>query len=343
MKILLVEAFWYRDEYYKESPIKDAFTRLKHKVYRFDYRKNFNLLLNKIPVIGSQYFIAKFRRFISKLDINLINTVKEIKPDFILVIKGESISAKTIQYIRKNFDIPVAMWFVDDPHFTNVMSKHFYFAYDYYFTSSFIFAEKIKKKGFKNTEYIAFACDPKFQKKIKVSKPDQKKYNCDINFIGTCYPERWNYIRKLKDYDIKIWGKWWNLPLRLADMKNKHMNYFLSSDEWVKLFNTSKITLNVHPRIMKYGGMKSNHRTYEAGGCGSFVICDKTVGIEDLFVPDKEIVLYSNVNELRDKLDYYLKNDKEREKIGKNCQKRCYKDHTYDNRVKQILKAMKLK
>jgi len=318
-----------------------AFKKLGHKVCTFDYRHSKSTILRHIPLIRSNYTIAYFRRFDPTLDKNFINSVKEHKPDFILVIKGESISAKTITYIRKKFDIPVFLWFPDDPQFHPFMSKYYYKSYDFYLSSSFITTEQLKKKNFNRVEYIPFACDPEIHKKVKLSKSDKKKYECDINFIGTFYFERWKYIKKLKPYNLKIWGKWWKLPLKLSNMLKSYQSKGIYHKDYVKAFNGARIVLNIHLPAMKNGGMKSNMRTFEASGSGAFILCDKTIGIEDLFIPEKEIILYDNINDLKEKVDYYLQNPEKRNTISKNAQKRCYKDHTYLHRAKFILKILK--
>jgi len=45
--------------------------------------------------------------------------------------------------------------------------------------------------------------------------------------------------------------------------------------------------------------------------------------------------------DLKEKIDYYLEHDKEREKIARAGQRRTLRDHTYKNRVKDIIKIIK--
>ncbi len=323
------------------SLIAEAFKKLGHKVLHFDYRHNLSTFIKYFPLLNSHYTIAYFRRFDPSIDKLFVNIVREYKPDFILVVKGESISAKTIQYIRKKFDIPIFNWFPDDPQFFPFVSKYFYYAYDYYFSSSFLIAEKLRKKGFHRVEYIAFACDPDIHKFMILNKKDKERYITDINFIGTFYFERLKYIKKLKGYNVKVWGKWWKYFLKLYRLEKFYQGRGIYDKEFVKSFAGAKIVLNIHLPAMKYGGMKSNSRNFEAIGSRAFVLCDYTIGIEDLFIPGKEIEIYKDDKELIEKIDYYLKNPKKRLEISLRGQKKCYSKHTFKHRAKQILKVLK--
>jgi len=339
LKILVAGPFlenWSLSSYMVES-----FKRLGHKVFHFDYRHNLSTFIKYTPVLRSPYTIAYFRRFDPTIDYNFVKVVKKFSPDFILVIKGESISAKTVVYIRKKMKVPIVNWFPDDPQFFSFISRYLYSAYDYYFSSSFMTVEKLKKKGFKRVEYIAFACDPEVHKFVNLTKEEKIKYNADINFMGTFYFERLKYIKTLKNYDLKLWGKWWPLFVKLYGLQEKYQGRGIYYKDFVKAFAAAKIVLNIHLPAMKYGGMKSNLRNFEAAGSKSFILCDNTVGIEDLFKPGKEIEIYNNKYELHEKINYYLKNPKKRQEIAENAQKRCYKEHTYKHRAKQILEILK--
>ena len=49
---------------------------------------------------------------------------------------------------------------------------------------------------------------------------------------------------------------------------------------------------------------------------------------------------YNSLDELVEKIKYYLKNDREREKIALAGQKRTLKDHTFFERAKKLLEIV---
>ena len=59
-------------------------------------------------------------------------------------------------------------------------------------------------------------------------------------------------------------------------------------------------------------------------GNGLLTFIDKNVGLSDFF-NKKEIIFYSSINDLSDKIKFYSKNDKIRSKIAKNGKTKYFK------------------
>jgi hypothetical protein len=85
-------------------------------------------------------------------------------------------------------------------------------------------------------------------------------------------------------------------------------------------------------------------RLFEQSGRGAFQIFPYIKGIEDLYVDKKEIVLYEhgNLDDLKQKIDYYLAHADEREAIRRAGFERTKKDHTYKHRWQEILTELEL-
>ena len=60
-----------------------------------------------------------------------------------------------------------------------------------------------------------------------------------------------------------------------------------------------------------------NYRTFETLGCGTFLLTNETGRLSDLFEIGKHLVTYTTLEDCVAKIQYYLKNDKEREEIAK--------------------------
>jgi len=74
--------------------------------------------------------------------------------------------------------------------------------------------------------------------------------------------------------------------------------------------------------------------------CGAFVLNDYRRDLEKSFTIGKEIVCFKNVRELKTLLDYYLANPTEREIIAKQGQMRCHNEHTYHQRMQEIIEIV---
>lgn len=62
--------------------------------------------------------------------------------------------------------------------------------------------------------------------------------------------------------------------------------------------------------------------------------------IEKYFVPEEEIVVFSDFNELIEKIRYFLIHDIEREKIRSAGYERAQRDHTFEKRFLDIFKTI---
>lgn len=66
------------------------------------------------------------------------------------------------------------------------------------------------------------------------------------------------------------------------------------------------------------------------------MLTDYSKGLENYFVPQKEIVVYYGIEDLVSKANYYLKHENERKRIVQAGYKRVLQDHTYQKRFNKI-------
>lgn len=101
------------------------------------------------------------------------------------------------------------------------------------------------------------------------------------------------------------------------------------------LYNSSKINLccTQFPKAC-------HERVYQASACGAFILHEEKGDVPDLFEPEKEIILYKNLDELPYLIEYYLKNEEKRKKIAENARKRFLSEHTPLHRAETLMKIM---
>jgi len=146
------------------------------------------------------------------------------------------------------------------------------------------------------------------------------KREIDIGFVGKeAYTSRVKFVKYLKD--------------KYGDRFSKQEGIFF--EQMAEFYNKCKIVAN------QSAGNDINMRMFEATACGALLITQKVPYLDELFEADKEIIVYSTMREMIEKIDYYLEHDKEREKIARAGQKRTLKYHTYQERVKEIIKYLK--
>jgi spore maturation protein CgeB len=114
---------------------------------------------------------------------------------------------------------------------------------------------------------------------------------------------------------------------------NKFTGRSVWGEELVKVYNASKIVINIHsPQPVPI------MRDYEVTGCGAFLLTDYANGMENIFELGKELVCFGNATELKDNAIYYLSNQDKIQEIAKRGQQRAYRDHTYAIRMRELLK-----
>jgi spore maturation protein CgeB len=85
-------------------------------------------------------------------------------------------------------------------------------------------------------------------------------------------------------------------------------------------------------------------RTFEVPACGGFMLAERTQEHLEIFKEDEEIVCFSTVEELVDKVRYYSNNDRARQTIAKAGYERVLNDHhTYRDRLIEIFSLVGIK
>lgn len=96
----------------------------------------------------------------------------------------------------------------------------------------------------------------------------------------------------------------------------------------------SKINLNISLKGIEGGTIQ---RIMDVMGAGGFMLTNYCVETAELFEEDKEIVMYKTPEELFEKVEYYLKHDKEREQIAKAGHAKVIECYTYENKLRYLL------
>ena len=137
-------------------------------------------------------------------------------------------------------------------------------------------------------------------------------------------------VKFLKDRGIKVeaYGLGWP-------------NGVVSFDKLVEIYSRSKIALSFSDS-WGIGKFDLPGRDFEVPLIGSLYMNESNEKIANYYVPDKEIVLYKDRDDLVEKIKYYLEHDEERDMIAKAGRERALRDHTWEKRFDYIFKIMEL-
>jgi spore maturation protein CgeB len=204
-----------------------------------------------------------------------------------------------------------------------------------------------------------------------VYRPHGVPVEFDVTFVGQKYGSRPTYIRYLVDHgvDVRVWGPHWQdprsrIPLwRRAGSRVKHAltrnpsfsfpsvppercGPPLSDDELIKMYSRSKISLGftgVAEIPVRGGPIKQVRlRDFEATMSGAFYLVEYFEELTEFFEPGKEIVCFTEPEELLERVRYYLAHDAERKRIQQAGMFRARTEHTWHRRFEMVFKQIGL-
>ena len=108
----------------------------------------------------------------------------------------------------------------------------------------------------------------------------------------------------------------------------------LEYEEISKVYRNSKININITLHSIETG---IPQRVFDVMTAGGFMLSNYQEELEELFVPGEDIVLYHNLEELEEKVEYYLTHEEERKRIARNGQRKVIKYHDMHDRMRTIM------
>jgi len=243
-------------------------------------------------------------------------------PEFQMIPKGFDLYFR-IDHGDYKCDIPdylhPAVFYAIDTHLKKPYKKikRQVYHYDVVFCAQKEAAHRLRRELNIDTQWIPLAGDVGIHKKLDVPK----KY--DIGFVGR---------------DAKKFARGRHLEL----LKEKYPNSFIGTANYrdmSEIYSASRIGFNSSIR----GDI--NMRIFEIMSCGSLLLTNsiKNSGLDELFDVDKHMVTYKSDKELLGLIDYYLKNEKERERIAESGYKLVISKHLYCHRVQAMFNYMAFK
>lgn len=184
-----------------------------------------------------------------------------------------------------------------------------------------------------NARFLPEAMNPDWHVKC------YEKVGTNLCFAGNVYNYRHFLIRSLIEHGITDIALYGDKPPRWAspEVKAVYKNKFIVKEEKSKVFGESFACIN---STAMSEGNSLNCRAFEIAGAAGLQIMEYRSAIEDCFEPEKEIVTYSSLPELLEKIDKYKKDWLLAEKVRLAGHQRALAEHTYKHRLDYILQTV---
>jgi len=149
----------------------------------------------------------------------------------------------------------------------------------------------------------------------------------------------WQYLRRQTLANTRNAGPCVALPASI-------IGGTLSDIEMIQMYSRSRINIgfsscgNTHETGERI--LQVRLRDFEVPMSGGFYMVEYMEELEEFFNIGKEIVCYTDKQDLSDKIKHYLKHDDERERIRRAGHERCLRDHSWHKRFQMAFKEMGL-
>lgn len=214
--------------------------------------------------------------------------------------------------------------------------------FTYFMTPDSYGEQRYAKLGFKNAIHFPFGCNEGIYQKLDCPKV------YDVSFVGGWHPYREWLIHRLRKAGIAVEVAGYRWP-----------NGILPHERMVRLFNESRINLNITNSaswdiryllsspsavINRVRSMKTveqlKARHFEINGCGGFQLSYYVGGLEHYYDIGKELCIYTDSDDLVEKVMMYLEDAELREAVARAGYQRTMQEHTFAHRFEAVFKRI---
>lgn len=292
-----------------------------------EFRRSGHLLIERhyedhFPTRWRSYALRAFRKLCRawmRADYNrAIEELLQVDAlDCVVVFKGMLLTADSLQkFSRKG--VPVYCVYPDvsfRDHGKNIWDC--VTLYDCIFTTkSFHIEDQELVKRAKRLELVRHGFDPDVHRPVQLRDDLAAFYGSDVAFVGVWSPKKEATLRAIVDQlpniKLMIWGNGWDK----ADPKVQRCwaGRGAYGDELAAIYCAAKINLGLLSEAGRGTtcGDRTTARTWQIPGCGAFLLHEDNAEVRQAFRADEEIGVFGDLNELPQKIRYYLEHSQQR-------------------------------
>jgi spore maturation protein CgeB len=281
----------------------------------------------------------------AELQGELLRAAEACRPDVVFfVLFEEQFDAATLDRLRKT--CTTVNWFCDDQWRYRAFSRRYAPHFSWVITTDPLAVDKYRADGYERAILSQWATHEHLPRFEQVRQPPLHQ----VSFVGGTDPSREWLVGELARRGVKVscFGAGWQ-------------NGRVSFEQMIEIFERSRINLNLsnsrcydvrfawsswrnfrHHRTTPKNREQVKGRHFEIPAWGGFQLAPYVEFLEDSFEIGREIAVYSTVDDLADRIGYYLAREPLREAIARAGHERVRRDHTYERRWQEIFGRMGL-
>lgn len=294
--------------------------------------EEFGKIFNKVDNFE---YIKYFNDFgLSAMEYEILNLIEKENISYVILWQWYTNYVPTLDFLQKlRKKVFVVLWLFDDDVFFHSHGKFYAQVCDVVVTTDYFGKIMYEQLNIPSIYYLS-----SYSKELY--RPKEMKKDIDVSFVGGLdKADRREYIEYLKQnsIDIEVYGP-------------GSKNGYVSFEEMIDIFNRSKINLNftkigfskqIHEANPMIARVRQNKgRPVEIGLCRSFCFTESSPALKHIFDIKNELDTFENKEEMLQKIQYYLSNEKEREEKAQNIYKKCLEQYETDQYLPFIFKQL---
>jgi spore maturation protein CgeB len=267
---------------------------------------------------------------------HVLATAKEWSADAVVLYGSNwAVEPRTVRALQDTLGCQVALWEVNQRLWQGHQASSVPL-YDHVFLLDSHFVPVLRASGVRCVEHLCACADLDEHRPVELTPDERAWYGADVSFVGTQHPDRVKMLDPLTEWDLRVYGVGWDgVEESLRRCVRDEPVYGLKKS---KIYAASRVSINVHGPHMVSG---ENFRVFEVAACGGVSFSTFKPDLAACFEPGREVVVFDDADDLRDKLRHYLGHPDELDAVRDAGRARVLADHTYDDRAAVILRHLR--
>lgn len=170
--------------------------------------------------------------------------------------------------------------------------------------------------------------------------PEEHPTSRSIVFIGGPGREgqRAEFLSRIAErHDLEVYGRHWDEWANLYP--NLRIHRPVKPPGFRRLCASSRIVLGLNQ--VNRDSLYFSNRTFLSLACGSFHLTHYVPGLERVFQDGEHLVWYTDVDDCIEKIDHFLAQEDERQRIARKGCEYVHEWHQFDSRIKYIMHTLR--
>jgi len=270
--------------------------------------------------------VPVFRRDDKWLFNVLLAQVEAYKPDVLYVQNIAWLPQNVLRQAKEHARLVVGQ------HATTLPQQEVCCGYDLILSSLPNVVAHFRRIGVRS-EFLALGFEASVLERLN---GDGLKQVVHVGGYGPIHDERNQLLEQVAQ---KVYVDFWGYGVRNLALDSPIRQRYRGEAWGLDMYNirhSSRITLTKH--ITSVAGRYANNATlFEATGVGTCLVTDMKNNLHELFEPDREVAAYTCAEDCIEKVRYLLEHEDERAAIAKAGQERTLREHTYYQRMQELV------